>query len=213
MRDDYLQRWLTVLQTLPSSKKQKHKIYDDLKRRYAESHRAYHTFEHIKACLQQLDKVSNTLENALHVELALWFHDVIYNPRSESNEVDSAEYAKQALQTLALSEEAIQVIEHLILLTQHPSQPQTYDEQILLDIDLSILGAEKSGFALYNENIRREYRWVDDVIYQKERAKVLANFLAQTRIYHTKYFFDKKEILARKNLVFALESCACSKEC
>jgi len=138
-KDVYLQRWLVLLKNLPTSEAIKHLIYDDLRLCYAESHRAYHTFEHIQACLHQLDKVSSSLENVFNIEMALWFHDVIYNPHSASNEQDSAEYAKQALQKIGLPQQTIQDIAYLIRLTQHPANPQTFDEQILLDIDLAIL--------------------------------------------------------------------------
>ena len=199
-KDIYLQRWLVLLKKLPASKAQKYAIYNDLKLHYAESHRAYHTFEHIKACLRQLDKVTQSLENAFNIELALWFHDVIYDPRSRSNELDSAVYAKQALQKLGLPQNIIQQIYYLILLTQHPSQPQTLDEQILLDIDLSILGAEKADFERYNKNIRIEYNWVDEAMYRHERVKVLVGFLEQKHIYHSNQFFSEREQLARKNI-------------
>lgn len=199
-KDTYLQRWLALFDKFPASKAKKHKIYDDLKLRYAESHREYHTFEHIKACLQHLDKVSQTLDNAFNIELALWFHDIVYDPHSVNNELDSAAYATQILQKIDLPQEAIQHIDHLIRLTQHPSQPQTFDEQILLDIDLSILGEKKTNFEDYNKNIRSEYCWVDDALYQQERAKVLRNFLEQKRIYHTDYFFSERELQARINI-------------
>ena len=70
---------------------------------------------------------------------------------------------------------------------------------MLVDIDLSILGADKVSFAEYECNIRKEYRWVEALHYRIERKKVLQNFLVQ-RIYQTDYFYKRKERQARKNL-------------
>jgi len=206
LNDDFLQRWLVLLKPLSASDKDKQEVYNTLRSHYAESHRAYHTFEHIKACLHHLDNVVTNVDNAFYLELALWFHDVIYDPKSTTNERDSALYASDILQALGLSQQASTQVNHLILLTQHPSNPQTFDEQILIDIDLSILGAESSGFAIYEKNIRQEYCWVDEKTYRSERAKVLASFLVQPRIYQTDYFFTASEQRARKNIDQLLET-------
>lgn len=200
--DGYQQRWLVLcggyLQSVALA------VYKNLRLRYAESHRAYHTFEHIRACLYHFDAVSKNLSDPLSVELALWFHDVIYDPKSQTNELDSAVYAALALDTMATPEEVICKVYHLILLTQHPSQPLDYDEKTLIDIDLSILGAEKGVFLVYESQIRSEYRWVEEGEYHREREKVLQHFLAQERLYQTDYFFEKREQQARKNLAYGM---------
>ncbi len=197
---NYQQRWFSLLKKSPVKDALKNILYTDLRLQYAEQHRAYHTFEHIKACLMHFDKVSQHLDHAFEVELALWFHDVIYHPKQKSNELESALYANQQLQKLNLSMHCIQQVEALILITQHPSTPLSYDEKILVDIDLSILGAHTTVFAEYERNIRQEYQWVDDSIYAQERIKVLRKFLEQKRLYHSDYFFERKEQIARQNL-------------
>lgn len=198
--DTYLQRWFFLFESHSVSHTAKLSLYENLRSRYAESHRVYHTFEHIKACLAHLDNVSNALDNAFEVELALWLHDVIYDPRSKTNEFDSAVYASEQLQKLNLSTQCIERVDKLILITQHPSNPQSNDAKILVDIDLAILGADKIGFAEYERNIRKEYRWVEASLYRIERRKVLQGFLAQRRIYKTDYFYKLKERQARNNL-------------
>ncbi len=195
-----MQRWFSLLENQSVEHELKLSLYGDLRLCYAEPQRAYHTFEHIKACLAHLDNVSNQLENAFEVELALWLHDVTYDPRSKTNELDSATYASEQLQKLNLPAHCIERVHQLILITQHPSNPQSDDAKILVDIDLSILGADKVSFAEYECNIRKEYRWVEASRYRIERKKVLQSFLAQPRIYQTDYFYKRKERQARKNL-------------
>ena len=205
MRNIYLQRWLALLASSPASNKQKQIIYNDLRSHYRESHRAYHTFEHIKACFYHLDNIILSLENPFCVELALWFHDIIYDPKSASNELDSAEYASVQLQKLNLSTKLIKQVHSLILLTAHPSYPQTSDEKILIDIDLSILGADRAVFDRYERNIRKEYKWVDNQTYRAERAKLLKQFLKQSSIYQTSHFIESQEQQAQKNIQYLLQ--------
>ena len=43
--------------------------------------------------------------------------------------------------------------------------PATHDAQLLVDIDLAILGASKSRYDQYEKQVRFEYQWVDEVLY------------------------------------------------
>jgi predicted metal-dependent HD superfamily phosphohydrolase len=91
-------------------------------------------------------------------------------------------------------------VHRLILITQHPSNPPSNDAKMLVDIDLSILGADKVIFAEYERNIRKEYSWVEASIYCIERRKVLRSFLTQQQIYQTDYFYTRREQQARDNI-------------
>jgi hypothetical protein len=71
------------------------------------------------------------------------------------------------------------------------------DAKVLLDADLSILGADESEYQAYAENIRREYAWVPESDYRKGRRQVLERFLSRPRIFH---FLSKLEGPARQNL-------------
>ena len=46
--------------------------------RYAEEHRAYHDAEHITECLAWFDCVRDLAERPAELEVALFFHDAIY---------------------------------------------------------------------------------------------------------------------------------------
>ncbi len=175
-------------------------IFQDLSRRYTEKHRAYHTLAHIDACLQHFDSISGRLEHPRSVELAIWFHDAIYRPSSKTNEEDSAHLATEQLGQLKLDAALIERVHRLVLVTKHPSTPENSDGAYLLDIDLATLGAPEAIFDMYGKNVRREYKWVPGFLYRRERAKVLAQFLDQDRIYRTADFHDQFEAQARANL-------------
>lgn len=176
----------------------------DLRRRYAEKHRAYHTLDHIDACFGHLETIREALECPRAVEISLWFHDAIYNPRSATNEADSADLAARQLLRLGIDLPLIESVRRMIGITKHPSEPGNQDDAYLLDIDLAILGAPQADFDIYEENIRREYKWVPRFIYRRERSKVLRMFLQQESIYRTGHFHGLLERQARENIERAL---------
>jgi predicted metal-dependent HD superfamily phosphohydrolase len=78
--------------------------------------------------------------------------------------------------------------------------PGTPDQQLLVDIDLSILGAPQARFDEYERQVRREYAWVDEPIFRSVRSSILKEFLARPSIYSTTSFRDRLENSARENL-------------
>ena len=67
-------------------------------------------------------------------------------------------------------------------------------------MDLAILGADEKRFVEYEQQIRKEYSFVPDTIFQTKRTEILQGFLNRPRIYGTAYFFDRLESRARCNL-------------
>jgi predicted metal-dependent HD superfamily phosphohydrolase len=66
-------------------------VFENLCCRYSEPHRIYHRCTHLVHCFQQLDLAYRLIQDPDAVEMALWFHDAIYIPRSLENEKESAE--------------------------------------------------------------------------------------------------------------------------
>jgi len=204
MQTDQLKnRWITLFASYGEAALTQD-TFDDLAKRYAEKHRYYHTLRHVDTCLTLLGEVVSLVSDLFSVETAIWFHDLIYNPLRNDNEVMSAAYAKCFLKSIKVPDHEIAKIERLILLTKHPSNPLTEDEKYLIDIDLSILGADVVLYDQYEKWIRQEYAYVSDVLFRKGRGEVLRSFLAQEYIYHTDYFRQKLEKRARENLECAL---------
>jgi predicted metal-dependent HD superfamily phosphohydrolase len=72
--------------------------------------------------------------------------------------------------------------------------------QLLVDIDLSILGAAPERFDEYETQVRAEYRWVPDFMFKPKRREILGEFLARDRIYATPVLRAQLEAHARMNL-------------
>lgn len=179
--------------------------YHQLIEAYSEKHRAYHTLDHISACFRHLENVVSQAEHPHEIKLALWFHDVIYNPFSASNEEDSAEFAKRFLEENLVSPEVVRRICDLIILTKEHVLPSSCDGKLMLDIDLSILGAVEPVYAQFEEDIRKEYKRVPFFLFKKKRKEVLRRFVKRPKIYHTKFFSARFEEQAKKNLYWAID--------
>ena len=106
--------------------------YEELIARYSESHRKYHTVRHLDECFAKLAEVRSCAEHPAEVEVALWFHDAIYEPRSNENEAKSAELASSKIQIAGGSLECVKRISTLIMATQHAAVPQSDDAKVLL---------------------------------------------------------------------------------
>ena len=180
-------------------------IFAQLAAAYAEPERAYHTAEHIRDCLAELDLSRDLAQYPDEVEAALWFHDAVYQPGASDNEDRSAELARTALSLRAVPHEVADRTAALVLATRHAALSSSPDEQLICDIDLSILGREPEIFDAFERRIRREYARVPEPIYRRERSAVLSGFLRRRSIYQTDQFRHRYEALARANLERLIE--------
>ncbi len=176
-------------------------LYESLVKRYSEAHRAYHTMDHISHCLWELDQIEEQLKQHDEIELAIWYHDAVYEIRSKTNEEDSAKLLKKHLGSLKTSID-LQTVEALILASKHLGSghaPQSSTTDLFLDIDLSILGQTPLDYARYCRQVREEYKSVGRLRYAYGRKKVLKHFLS-IPLYRTTRFKTKYEAQAKANL-------------
>lgn len=170
-------------------------------RRWAEPHRHYHSLLHLCECLALFDEVR---EHALHegeVELALWFHDAVYVIGAADNEQRSAQWLADAAREAGLDDSCARRMHALVMATRHDALPTAPDAQLLVDVDLAILGAAPARFDEYEAQIRAEYSSVDAETFAARRAALLERFLARATIYSTPWFIAHREPQARANLV------------
>lgn len=179
-------------------------LFEQLVAAYSEPHRAYHTLQHLSECFAHLDASPRKPEHSGELELALWFHDAIYDTQRSDNESRSAEWARRVLDGLAL--EQLERIVQLVLVTRHAAAPTNPDQELLLDVDLSILGAPAPRFEQYEAQIRVEYGWVPDQAYRDARGRILRGFLDRAVLFHTAPFAERFEEQARANLSRSLEA-------
>lgn len=177
---------------------------DEVIARYSESHRKYHSLQHLSECLDGFDAVRTLAQHPAEVEAALWFHDAIYDLHQHNNEEQSAVWARLVLTAAGVPQVSVDRIERLVLATKHTALPIAPDEQLLVDIDLSILGAAATRFAEYQQQIRDEYSFVPEELFKTKRREILQSFLDRSRIYSTEHFQSVLEQRARSNLRHAI---------
>ena len=171
------------------------RVFGGLMALYSEENRAYHNLLHIDRMLSWLDE-SGEVSDA--VELAIWFHDAIYNPRESQNEAKSAQYFTDRFGS-HIDDALGADVERLILATD-PTRARSGqgDEDLIIDIDLSILGSSPKDYDIYRLSVRSEYSFVSDTDFSAGRSLILEGFLSQ-KIYATE-FFSLLESKARSNL-------------
>lgn len=171
---------------------------------YSEQHRKYHTTRHLEECFAHFNDVRSLTKEVGEVELAIWFHDAIYDTHSSDNEERSAEWAKESAVAAGLTLEQATRISGLVMATRHSAIPKNSDAMILVDIDLAILGAEIGRFEEYELQIREEYSWVPEHLYRSGRGQILREFAEREWIYCTDYFRAAYEERARENIARSL---------
>ena len=175
-------------------------LHRELIDRYSERSRRYHTVQHLDECMARLDEAVAFAARPLEVELALWFHDAVYDVRRHDNEEQSAAWAHIVALRSGLSAEVADRLHALIMATKHDAVPTDPDAQLLVDIDLSILAAPAVRFDEYERQVREEYAWVPEFLFRRTRKSILETFRSRPHIFNTDYFRTRSEASARSNL-------------
>lgn len=184
----------------PGQTAQQH-LLDALLQAYSEPSRHYHTAAHIAAMLRQSDSCAEMLQDKMATDLAILYHDIVYDASRKDNEEASAERAAAESEQLGVTGERIARITELIHATKHhTADGPINDMHYLLDFDLGVLGAAPHLYDAYASGIRMEYSIYPDALYNPGRKAVLAHFLEMEFIYKTPFFRERFEAQARVNL-------------
>jgi predicted metal-dependent HD superfamily phosphohydrolase len=198
-RASWLEAWRELGAAVPDEA-----LLAELLAHYSEPHRAYHTLQHLDECLAGLALERRHAERPAEIALALWFHDAIYDVHRHDNEARSADWAQQALRAAGAADDAPRRVHALVMATRHDAQPEDGDAQLLVDIDLSILGAPAARFGEYERQIRIEYAHVPPEVFERRRREILGGFLARDPLYLTASVRARREAQARLNLQQAI---------
>lgn len=186
-------------------------IYRVLTRFYGQPHRHYHTLAHVEDCLREADAFQAaepaflSAEMWYAVELALWFHDVIHQPRAEDNEERSADVFDAIASAAMVPPPFIAAVRRLILATKLDSPSPTVEEQVIIDCDLSSLGYAPALFRRSGIAIRKEYGFVSDKDFAETRRATFLRLSQRPGIFRTEFMRQRYEQQARANLAAALD--------
>ena len=184
----------------------------DLRRRYAEPHRRYHGQSHVDGLLRGLAAEASVIADPAAVELAIWYHDAIYNPAASDNEDRSADLLGSDMAGLA-DAAVLRSADIMICATADHvvpsglSEPLRDDVATFLDLDTAILGAGSAEYAAYEAGIAAEYVPVHGLAaFRLGRAAFLRGMLARERLFHTDRFERALGAASRLNMRRALEA-------
>lgn len=173
---------------------------------YNERHRCYHTTTHIYDCLALLEEYSQNEKlcekKYMCLETAIWFHDAVYNPKSNKNEENSADLCVNWLKNkynVDKTDDVCVIIYSMIMSTKNHI-PKTKLEEILCDIDMSIFGYSENEYERYLIEIEEEYQYIPTVTFNQNRKKFIENLLYAKPIFKTSYFSNKFETQAITNI-------------
>lgn len=174
-------------------------LYQELASHYAEPHRHYHTGNHIDRCLEQFDLTKQLMNAPDAVEMALWFHDAIYDLKARDNEQQSADLFLAWLGDPADTLFDQRVVE-LILFTTHQQPPPPGDGQYMVDIDLASFGQPWPRCRQDAVAIRTEHADQADTAFFSQQKRFLQALLDRPSIYASEWFRDRYETQARDNI-------------
>lgn len=173
-------------------------VYAHLTRLFGASFRRYHTLDHILDCLRRVDEVKDLLTDPDAVELALWFHDAVYEMDARTNEQASADMfvslaagARPAFRRRVCG---------LIMATEHAGRERDNDRRFIVDIDLAGFGAPWGEFMRNGALLREESPAKSDAQYHAGQLFFLSMLQRRRSFFSTDYFRDRYEARARENL-------------
>lgn len=178
--------------------------FAELVRHYSQSHRRYHTPVHINHCLNQFAAASSLLALPDAVELAVWFHDVIYDVPTVGNEQRSAEFYLHCMGDAA-PEALNQAVYQLIMVTDHRQLPVSDDEKFMVDIDLSSFGLPLSRMLRDSVDVRGEFPSLGDDEFYPAQLKFLQSLLERDHFCFTSFFRERHEQSARDNIAYYIQ--------
>jgi predicted metal-dependent HD superfamily phosphohydrolase len=156
LSDTFVSRWQALAANIGLDRAKSQEVAEYLLAQYSSSDRHYHGVGHLVSMLEGFDPLKATFEQPLAAELAIFFHDVIYDPARHDNEEQSAKKMQALLGGLVdrtLLETAARSVEAT---KQHALTP-SHDTNLLLDLDMAILGQPWPVYERYADGVMREY--------------------------------------------------------
>jgi len=196
-RDDVIFRAQNYWQPLSQRLGLSGALYERLATAYSEPNRYYHTLAHVVEMLDCLDESGHLARDRDMLELAVWFHDAVYDSTAPhgGNEAASADLLTE-LYTGPAAAPAQAIIRH----SAHHGLSDDADTRLFCDLDLYRLAGSYETFLQHGEDVRREYAWINDADWTAGRARFMARLQERRTIYQTDFWRDRLEAQARSNI-------------
>jgi predicted metal-dependent HD superfamily phosphohydrolase len=181
--------------------------FESVVSRYRLPGRHYHGVRHVRWVVRHVTDLAPATDDLGAVIAAAFFHDVIYDPTRNDNEMASAQLADRALTELSWESDRRRHVTELVLATiDHDvdSDGCSPDSQVLLAADLAVLAGEPAKYSDYVRGVRGEYFHVDDEAWRTGRSAVLRGLLGRRHLFAEALDLDEWEQRARANIAAEL---------
>ena len=177
-----------------------------LRMRYAEPHRSYHGQAHVDTLLEGLVQEAGAMRHRTAAELAVWYHDAIYDPAASDNEDRSAALLLNEMAGLVCPD-VLRAAVVMVHATARHMLPPGLDEELradvatFLDLDMAVLGTDFVEYEAYETGIAAEYVPVYGLqAFRTGRGAFIRGMLARERLFLTERFHRRLDTAARVNL-------------
>lgn len=139
---------------------------------HSQKHRYYHTYNHVLEIIHYIfeDHDINGHDTMILLLTAL-YHDIVYDPKSNTNEENSANLFKEHFERRLVKEEMNEVIQIILETKTHKATNKL--SKIFCRADLDILYRPLSEQIIYEDQIFKEFQFYDWIDYKNGRIKVL----------------------------------------
>ncbi len=196
-------RFLALISKYSTDSEYNQSCWNVIAKKYGAPFRHYHNLSHLKNIFDHLEPVEDQVDNLDCLSFAVFYHDIIYKAIRSDNERQSARFLEKSLGKTRFAD--IDHCKSQIEATKNHKLSEDPDTNILLDLDLSILGARRQDYERYTTNVRQEFKIYPDFMYRRGRTKFLKTVLGKQTIFKTEFFIDRFESQARENLKRELE--------
>lgn len=198
--DRLTSHWRTLMQALGVTANHAAER-DHLIELWSAPERRYHGPGHLEWLLDEIDRQAALFSEPERIRLAAWYHDAVYDTHRNDNEAISADLARESLTHLDLDSALVDRVCDLIVATaSHRAGGRDRDDNLFLDIDCAILGAEAATYDAYADAIRQEYGWAPGLLYSQGRGRFLEEMTQSDRVFLTDEYEARLGDRARENM-------------
>lgn len=192
------EKFIQLISHYSDDHKYNENCWNEIEHNYTASNRHYHNMGHLDHMCHELNPIKSEVRNLDAFLFSIFYHDIIYKSTRSDNEYRSALAFEKTIGKTSFK--SIDYCKSQIEATKEHQLSKDRDTNILLDLDLSILGTNPQQYLEYAAAVRKEYSIYPDFMYCSGRKKVLKKMLEQESIYKTEFFKEKYECQANKNL-------------
>ena len=162
----------------------------------------YHNWQHSVEVMNEAVRIAKNSglkeEKIEDIAIAALFHDVGYEKGSTEHETRGAEMAEEYLKSRNFPKSRIQKIKKLILATKVNNPPQSLEEMIIKDADLSHLG--KPHFFRNYYNLQKELNTVFKLNIDDEEWRSATIAFIKNQKFYTQFAKENYLPLKEENL-------------